>query len=110
MGFSQWHRYTVQIIDEAGILVLGLALLAMIIVTEHLYRTGVAKGNLVPTACAILGLLLLLLGGLHTIHFLIEVRYGVVDPTRLITLVAELGLAILLLWYRRRTVTHAQPT
>ena len=110
MGYSQWHRYTVQILDEAGILVLGLALLALIIVTEHLYRTAVPRGTLVPTACGVLALLLLILGSLHTILFLIEVRYGVIDPIRLGMLVAELGLATTLWWWRRRRIAQAQPS
>ena len=45
-GVTQWDRYVEHAINQFGFLFLAIFGLAIIVFTEHFYRTGVEKGRL----------------------------------------------------------------
>ena len=105
MALAQWRSTVVRLTDEFSILFLGLIILVLIILTEHMYRTAVPARKLTRVACGLLTWLLAILGSLHMIQLLLELQYGDLDLIRLGVIAVDFGLAILLWWWRHRIFT-----
>ena len=101
-ALTGWSRYTVGIVSQFSAVLLGLSVLAVLIITEGLYRTGVQRGQLLIRFCHWTGILLAIVGLAH----LLSIGYRwqnsvVVDPLTPRLAFVEIGGAVILLWWRR---------
>jgi hypothetical protein len=104
---AQWHRYLIHVTDEFSILALGVLLLALIVISEYVYRTGVQEGALWLRFSFVSALQLSLISVFHSLHFIIELSSDVVDPLRVITLLIEWGAAGLFWQQHRRLLRRS---
>lgn len=99
---SGWNRYAVHAVSQFSTIFLGLGVLTIILMTEHLYRTGVQRGKLLIRFCFWAGLLLAIIGFAHLFsggyRWLNDV---VTDPLTFRLAIVELAGAIILFWWRR---------
>ena len=103
------HRYTVHAINQFVTFGLGIVLMAILIVGEHQYRTGVEKRRLWPRFCWLTGYIIGIIGGLHVIHLIFQaVNGGIQDPMRVVLTALEVAAALGLLWWRRKLLENRQ--
>jgi len=101
-ALSGWSRYVAHTISQFSTILLGLGVLIIILLTEHLYRTGVQRGKLLIRFCFWAGLLLAIIGFAHLFsggyRWLNNV---VIDPLTPRLAIVELAGAIIMFWWRR---------
>jgi hypothetical protein len=104
LGVTQWDRYFEHALNQFGFLFLAIFGLAVIIFTEHFYRTGVEKQRLFARFFFITFLELLFLSIIHTARLAGEVLLGLFTPITLAWVGGEIALCLLLFWLYRRAV------
>jgi hypothetical protein len=94
----------VRFFDRAYVVVIGLAWLSLMIVSEELFRRRAAQGNLFPLFSFISGIELIVIFCLDlTLLFL---QNWVIDPLRLLILGVELiaGIGLIIIWRNQKTL------
>jgi len=108
LGVTTWDRYFEHAINQFGFLFLAIFILAVIIFTEHFYRTGVEKNRLFARFLLITLLESIALVMLHLARLAAEISLGIFTSASLLVVVSEFVLTLVLFWlYRRAT---GQPT
>lgn len=102
LGATGWDRYAVHALNQFGFLFVAVAGLAVIVFTEHFYRTGVEKRKLFARFLLITTLELLFLMILHLAGLISEIVLGLFAPASLIIVIGEGLLALALFWFYRR--------
>lgn len=108
LAATGWDRYVIRALNQFGFLFLAIFGLAVIIFTEHYYRTGVEKNRLVARFLLITLLELLFLAFMHLSGLISQLVLGFFIPTSLYIVVGEALLALVIFWLYRRAVQ--QPT
>lgn len=110
LGVTPWDRYFEHAINQFGFLFLAIFGLAIIVFTEHFYRTGVEKGRLFIRFFFVSFWELLVLTLVQLAALLSMIQLQLYTPDRLIWVVGELGLCLLLYWlYRRARQVYVAP-
>jgi hypothetical protein len=107
LGATGWDRYFVHALNQFGFLFLAIFGLAVIIFTEHFYRTGVEKHRLFARFFLITLLELLFLTFMHLAGLISQVILGIFIPTALLIVVGEVILAFVLFWLYRQASRQA---
>lgn len=105
LGVTPWDRYFEHALNQFGFLFLAIFGLAVIIFTEHFYRTGVEKNRLWARFFLITFLELLFLSLVHLARLTGEILLGFFTQTTLLFVSGEIALCLLLFWLYRRSVT-----
>jgi len=116
-GVTKWDRYVEHAINQFGFLFLAIFGLAIIVFTEHFYRTGVEKGRLFMRFFLVSFWELLILTLVHVAALIGIVQtaalIGMAQPnlsSYYILLVGEVVLCALFFWlYRRTTQAYVAP-
>lgn len=110
LGVTPWDRYFEHAINQFGFLFLAIFGLAIIVFTEHFYRTGVEKGRLFIRFFFVSFWELLVLTLVQLAALLSMIQLQLYTPDRLIWVVGELVLCLLLYWlYRRARQVYVAP-
>lgn len=107
LGVTQWDRYLEHALNQFGFLFLAIFGLAVIVFTEHFYRTGVEKNRLFARFLRISLLELIFLMVMHLIRLMGEIILGFFTPATLAVVVGEGILVLGLFWLYRYTVQRA---
>ncbi len=102
LDYWRWDSSSISVADQVAVIVMALAMVALIVAAEHMYRTAVPAKKLMQPASGIIAVLLATLGVAHATQFYVELQYGMTNPTSVVLFVAELALAIFLWWWRHR--------
>lgn len=102
LGATGWDRYAVHALNQFGFLFMAVAGLAVIVFTEHFYRTGVEKQKLFARFVLITMFELLFLMILHLAGLISEIVLGLFASASLIIVLSEGLLALALFWFYRR--------
>lgn len=105
LGVTQWDRYVEHALNQFGFLFLAIFGLAVIVFTEHFYRTGVEKHRLFARFFLVTLLELLFLSIVHLARLAGEVLLGFFAPATLLLVGGEIALCLLLFWLYRRSAT-----
>lgn len=89
-------------IDRFGVVILGLVLLIVIIIAEHLYRTGVARGTLARSFFLITAIELGVLFVFDVVFFIAGLNAGILTVATGWVQLIELALLALFIWLYRR--------
>jgi hypothetical protein len=109
LGATGWDRYFVHAINQFSFLFLAICGLAVIIFTEHFYRTGVEKNRLFARFFLITMLEFSFFTFLHLVMLVSEVILDLFTPTTLIIIGGEILLAFVFFWLYRRATHTATP-
>lgn len=101
LGLTSWDRYFEHAINQFGFLFLAIFGLAVIVFTEHFYRTGVEKNRLFARFFLITFLELLSLAVVHLVRI---VGVGIFTFDSLMFFGGELVLCLVVFLLYRRTV------
>lgn len=107
LGATGWDRYFVHALNQFGFLFLAIFGLAVIVFTEHFYRTGVEKNRLFARFFLITLLELLFLTLMHISGLISQVILGFFIPASLLIVVGEVILVLGLFWLYRRASRQA---
>lgn len=110
LGVTQWDRYFEHAINQFGFLFLAIFGLAVIVFTEHFYRTGVEKGKLFSRFFLMSFWELLVLTVVQLAALISMVQLALFTPARLIWVVGEALLCAMVYWlYRRARQAYVAP-
>ena len=115
-GVTQWDRYVEHAINQFGFLFLAIFGLAIIVFTEHFYRTGVEKGRLFMRFFLVSFWELLLLTLVHLAAWIGLAQTATllgeqIDlPSSIELVVGEAVVCVILYWlYRRARQAYVKP-
>lgn len=104
LGVTTWDRYFEHALNQFGFLFLAIFILAVIIFTEHFYRTGVEKNKLFARFLLITLLESIALIMLHLARLVAEISLGLFTSASLLVVGSEFVLTLVLVWlYRQAT-------
>lgn len=107
LGATGWDRYFVHALNQFGFLFLAIFGLAVIVFTEHFYRTGVEKNRLFARFFLITLLEMIFLAFMHLSGLISQIVLGFFIPTSLYIVIGEVILVLILFWLYRRTARQA---
>ena len=100
------HRYPNHAIKLFLTFGLGIALLVVLIVGEHLYRTGIKQRKLWIHFCRFSGTILAITGVIHLVYVGSLAYNGIYDPIFILLTVVEMAAAIGLRWWRQKLLAQ----
>ncbi|MDQ3250405.1 MAG: hypothetical protein M3Q45_14505 [Chloroflexota bacterium] len=108
LGMTPWDRYVEHALNQFGFLFLAIAGLAVIVFTEHFYRTGVEKNRLFVRffLVTLIGLLVFMLA--HLVRLIGELVLGFFAPATLLLVLVELAVCVLVFWFYRQAQQKAR--
>jgi len=110
LGVTQWDRYFEHAINQFGFLFLAIFGLAVIVFTEHFYRTGVEKGKLFSRFFLISFWEILILTFVQLAALISMLQLALFAPDRLLWVGSEVLLCALFYWlYRRARHAYIAP-
>ncbi len=102
MAAAEWGRYQIQAVRQFTLFILGIILLALLVFSEHYFRTGVKRKRLLERFARLTGLYLLVMAGFHGLYATISTTLGTPSWFHLISFVVELAFGATGFWYARR--------
>lgn len=110
LAFNFPQRFIARAVDNFAVLLLAILAMAVVILTEHYYRTGVSLNRLGERFCLVTALELGLLALMHGVQFGLVLAYARFDPLTLAIVLGELVGTLGFWWlYRRLKLNHQAP-
>jgi len=110
LAFNFSQRFIARAVDNFAVLLLAILAMAVVILTEHYYRTGVSLNRLGERFCLVTALELGLLALMHGVQFGLVLAYARFDPLTLAIVLGELVGTLGFWWlYRRLKLNHQAP-
>ncbi len=108
LAFDFSQRFIARAVDNFAVLLLAILAMAVVILTEHYYRTGVPLHRLGERFCLVTALELGLLALMHGVQFSLVLAYARFDSLSLLIVLGELVGALGFWWLYRRLKLHHQ--